>query len=197
MMMSASANAPEGAKAEPNLDKMTKKVQHLHKSKRFYEQIEFNSEQKLAITKSIIKLTDPIESCQLVERRSRRRSRFDDAAVVFYDNDRQPSNHPQSTTLYNSEREWSWAQESYARHGSSINIIFLSTLDAVGIMRGKIIRQPIEVSNFIGNRTFTIDFVNLDLTVGLIQVAHPFQVIDSQQATTWYFVSLGSIVIRL
>lgn len=46
--------------------------------------MDFSPEQRLAITKSIVKLTDPIESCELVERRSRRRGRFDDNAVVFY-----------------------------------------------------------------------------------------------------------------
>lgn len=57
--------------------------------------------------------------------------------------------------------------------GSSINIISLSTLDAVGVSREKIVRQPIEVSSFKGNKTSTIVFVSLDMTVGPIRTAYP------------------------
>lgn len=42
----------------------------------------------MAITKSIIELTDSTESCEMVKRKSTRRSRFDDYAAVFYDNNR-------------------------------------------------------------------------------------------------------------
>lgn len=78
MMVSALTNAPEAAKVEPNLDKMAERVQHLHKFRHFYGQMDLNLEQRLAITKSIIKLTDPAENCKLVKGRSRHRSKFDD-----------------------------------------------------------------------------------------------------------------------
>lgn len=70
----------------------------------------------------------------------------------------------------------------------SINIIFLLTLDVIGIPRDKIVRQPMEVSSFRGHKTFTIGFVNLVLTVGPIRVAHPFQAIDLCMS---YHVLLG------
>lgn len=63
---------------------------------------------------------------------------------------------------------------------SSINIISLSTLDAVGFPREKIIRQPIEVSSSRGHKTYTLGFVNLDFAIGSIRAAYPFQVINSQ-----------------
>lgn len=46
----------------------------------------------------------------------------------------------------------------------------------------KIVRHKniMEVSNFRGHKTFKIGFVTLDLTLGPIRAAHPFQVIDSQ-----------------
>lgn len=50
--------------------------------------MEFNPEQRLDITNSIIELNDPSESCEMVERRSRRNHRFNEDAIVFYDNDR-------------------------------------------------------------------------------------------------------------
>lgn len=71
--------------------------------------------------------------------------------------------------------------------GSSLYIISLSILNAVGILRDRITRQPIEPSSFRGNYTYTIGFVNLDLTVGPIPTAHKFHVTDSWTTfTTWY-----------
>lgn len=46
----------------------------------------FQAITRLAITKSIIVLTDASGSYSLVESRSRRNSRFEDNAIVFYDN---------------------------------------------------------------------------------------------------------------
>lgn len=39
----------------------------MYKCKQFYDQMDLNPERRLAITKSIIELTDPVESCDLVE----------------------------------------------------------------------------------------------------------------------------------
>lgn len=49
--------------------------------------------------------------------------------------------------------------------GSWLNIISLSVLDAVGVSQDRITRQPIEVSSFRDNCTYTMVFVNLDLIV--------------------------------
>lgn len=45
--------------------------------------MEFNLKQRLAIMKSIIELIDLVESYEMVERRYRRRSRFDKDAPSF------------------------------------------------------------------------------------------------------------------
>lgn len=85
MMVSVSANAPQAVEGEPNLDKMAEKLQHLHKFTLLrLGGLQFCSK---GSTKSIIKLTDLVESCELIEGRSKRRSRFDDDVVVFYNND--------------------------------------------------------------------------------------------------------------
>lgn len=49
--------------------------------------------------------------------------------------------------------------------GSSLNIISLSVPGEVGVPRDKITRQPIVVSGFRGNCTYTLGFVKLSLTV--------------------------------
>lgn len=57
---------------EPDLEKMAHRVQNLFKFKSFYDYIDFSLEQRLAIIKAIIMLTDPSGSSNIVERRSRR-----------------------------------------------------------------------------------------------------------------------------
>lgn len=53
---------------------------------------------------------------------------------------------------------------------------------------GPTTRQPIKVSSFRGNCIYIMVFVNLDLNVGPIRVAHKFHIIDSQ---TTYHLLLG------
>lgn len=76
-----------GTESKPDINQMAGRVQHLHKFKHFYDQMDFSPEQRLAISKSIIKLTDPAESGDLVKGRSRHRDRLDDCASIFYDDD--------------------------------------------------------------------------------------------------------------
>lgn len=52
--------------------------------------------------------------------------------------------------------------------GSSFNIISLFVLDALGVPRENMIRQPTEVLGFGGGRAHTYALVNLHLTVRLI-----------------------------
>lgn len=80
MVVSSSVDVPMHAEDEPDLDKM-EWVQNLFKFKHFYDQMDFVPEQRLAITKSIIELTDPSMSCGLVEKSSR--NRFDDCTILF------------------------------------------------------------------------------------------------------------------
>lgn len=141
--------------------------------------MDFNPEQRLAITKSIIELIDPAEKAQT-------QSRFDDDAAVFYDNDRRglPITHSRLLYITVSVNEVE-LKRAMLDPSSSIKIVSLSTLDAVGIPRDKIIRQPIKLSSFRGNKIFIIVFVNLDLTVGPMRAADPFQVIDTLPVVTW------------
>lgn len=53
--------------------------------------MDFNPKQTLAITKSIIELTDPSGSCGLVERRSKKNDRFNDGIIAFNDKKRRNS----------------------------------------------------------------------------------------------------------
>lgn len=63
-------------------------------------------------------------------------------------------------------------------NGTSINVIFLSTLDATGISREKIVRQP-KVSSFRGRKTFTVGFTNHDLT--------PWDWSEQRTSSMWLF----------
>lgn len=59
---------------EQDLDQRTLKVQELFKFKSVYDQMDFNSKQRLAITKAILELKDSTESVNFVERRTRKNS---------------------------------------------------------------------------------------------------------------------------
>lgn len=71
MMVSAPANAPKPTEGECDVDQVAERIQHVHKFKHFYDQMDFNPEQSLAITKSIIELIDSSEICGIVEGRPR------------------------------------------------------------------------------------------------------------------------------
>lgn len=132
MMVLTPASTTE-TEGEPDIDQMAGRVQHLHKFKHFYDQIDLTPSKGWP-SKSIIELTNPGESCDLVEGRSRHRGRFDDNAVGFYDDRRGlPTTHNRPlyvTASVNGVK----LKRAMLDPGSSINIISLSTLEAVGFI---------------------------------------------------------------
>lgn len=70
MMASHSkAEAEEVFEGEPNPDRMAKHVHNLFKFMNFYNQMDFNAEQRLAITMGIVELIDPSRDSGLVEQK--------------------------------------------------------------------------------------------------------------------------------
>lgn len=69
MMACHSATEAELAtsEGEPSTDDMTQRVQNSFKFRIFYDQMDFNSEQRLAITKIILELTDPTGDINLAD----------------------------------------------------------------------------------------------------------------------------------
>lgn len=57
---------------EPDIDRIAQWVQNLFKFKHYYDQMDFSPKQRLAISKSIIQLTDPSGSYGFVENRPRK-----------------------------------------------------------------------------------------------------------------------------
>lgn len=53
-----------------------------------------------------------------------------------------------------------------------------------------VVEQPIEVSGVIGSWSFTIGYINLDLTIGSMRAATRFYVID---ALTSYHLLIGAL----
>lgn len=114
--------------------------------------MDFNSEQKLAMTKSIIKLTKPSRSFGHVENRSRRISKFEDGVVVFYDNEQHNLPNTHNQPLYvTANMKGVELKRGMLDPGFSLNIISLSVLDPQVIPRDRITRQPIEVASFRGH----------------------------------------------
>lgn len=115
---------PRATRRESDLDKMTQQMQDLFKFKHFYD--DFNLQQRLTIIKSIIELRDPSDNLGLVENWSR--------IVVFHDNERHDlsstHNRPFHVTANVKGVE---LKRAIIDPGSSLNIVSLTILDAIGI----------------------------------------------------------------
>lgn len=109
--------------------------------------MDFNLEQRLAITKAIIELTDSSERSNLIKKKPKRNNRFEDSALVFYENNRKDvstqHNRPLHITTKVREIE---LKRVLLDVGSSLNSISLNVLDNIRIPRENIQMQPFEVS---------------------------------------------------
>lgn len=64
--------------------------------------------------------------------------------------------------------------------GSSLNIMSLSTLEALKIPRRRTLNHPVKVSGFGGKASFTIGYINLDRTIGPMRAATHFHVTNAR-----------------
>lgn len=112
----------------------------------------------------------------LGDRMSRESNRFEDGAVVFYENI--DYIFPVITICPCMCIRDVELKRAIIDPRSSLNIISLCVLEVARTPRDRITRQPIEC-HFGGNCIYTLSFVNLDLTSGLMRAAHRFHVIDS------------------
>lgn len=56
--------------------------------------------------------------------------------------------------------------------GSSLNNIPISILEAVGNPRDRIVEQPVEVFSFGGGASFTFEYINIELIIGIMRAAY-------------------------
>lgn len=142
--------------------------------------MDFDSKQRIAITKAILELTDSIEGVNLIEKRTRKSNRFENNLLVFYENNRRdvPTQHNRPLYVIANVRDVE-LKRVLLDAGSSLNIVSLDVLEDIGVPRKRIQKQPFEASSFNGSRTYTVGSISLDLTVGPIQAAQRFHVIDS------------------
>lgn len=109
----------------------------------------------------------------LAKRRLRGGNRFEDHAMAFYEKDKHviPIHHnkPSYMTAHACSVE---LRRAMVDVGSSLKIMPLCTLEAMGIPRDRIIKQFTEVSGFGGSASIVVGFIKLDLTIGPVQVAN-------------------------
>lgn len=96
--------------------------------------MDFSPEQTLAITNTIIELIVLSGNTNFAEKRSRRSSKFEDGEVVFYENEwpNLPSQHNHPLYMTARARDVELKRDTL-NQGSSLNIMSLSVLDAVGV----------------------------------------------------------------
>lgn len=114
---------------ESDLDQRALKVQELFKFNSFYNQMDFSPRQRLAITKAIMDLTGSTERVNFVEKRAGKNNRFEDNALVFYENNRRdvPTQHNRPLYITTRVRDTEM-RRVLVDAGSSLNIISLDGL---------------------------------------------------------------------
>lgn len=158
----------DGTGGQTSVDDTTQQVQNSFTLRNFYNQMDVNPEQCLAITKAILLLTGSTRDSNLAERKAKKGRKFEDTSLTFFFLKRYARSiwPPQSTLVYNELHQRRWIKRATVDTGSSINIISLPVLKTTRVSRDKIVKQPIMVAGFAGIVSFTLDHINLDLTIG-------------------------------
>ncbi|XP_059664138.1 uncharacterized protein LOC132309894 [Cornus florida] len=79
-------------------------------------------------------------------------------------------------------------KHAFLDNGSSINVMPLSTFRKAGILKDRLVKEPIEVAGFGNDLRRMMGYVNVDLAVNKFQASTKFYVIDSN---TSYHILLG------
>lgn len=110
----------------------------------------------MAITKSIIELTDPSRNYGLVERSRDRTKNSSMSQSCFMIMSGATSLAATIDALCHHLCKWIEIKRSMLDHGSSIDIMSFSVFDAVGIPEERITRQPNKLSSFRGHNSYTL-----------------------------------------
>lgn len=105
--------------------------------------MDFNSKQRLVITKATLELTDSTESVNFVERRIGKNGRFEDNALVFHENNLRDVPTQDNMPLYITANVRDVELKRVLLDaGLSLSIFLLDVLDDIGVPREKIQKQP-------------------------------------------------------
>lgn len=72
--------------------------------------------------------------------------------------------------------------------GASINLMPLTTFRAIGIPENRIVKAPIAITGFGGDKKESLGYVVVDLVVGPIRAATKFHIIEADPI---YHIILG------
>lgn len=174
---------PYATEGEVDLDRMAQRVTTLLKFKHFYDQIDFKPYQRLAITKSIIELIGPqvVATVLRIGRDEAPNSRMTRLCYTT-------TSSATTTLVHHCECERGRAWEGYAQPVILTEDRLFGSLGCNQHPTWKDKKTVDRGIDFRGHSTYTMVFVNLDLTMGSMRVAHKFHVIDSQ---TTYHQLLG------
>ncbi|XP_028080309.1 uncharacterized protein LOC114281924 [Camellia sinensis] len=144
---------------------------------------------RLEVTKALINISE-VHHTKAVEAKEYvpRRIQEDYGAITFSEADRAypfPHNRPLFVTAYINDAEF---ERAFLDGGASINIITTDTFAKAGIPESRMVRQPITVTGFGGEKKVTKGHVVVDLAVDEIRSATKFHVI---KVDTNYHMILG------
>ncbi|CAL5386670.1 unnamed protein product [Camellia sinensis] len=179
----------ESPRVEKDPDHYAKTLQDCVKFKQFFDQLGLSKEARTEITKSIINIAEAHhEGCMSTEGSIPRKAKEQSSAITFSEVDRKylfSHNRPLYVTAFINGVEF---KRAFLDSGASINIMTRATLEKAGISEERIVKQPIVITGFGGERRVTIGCVTVDLAVGEIRSATKFHIIDSE---TNYHIILG------
>ena len=179
----------EPPRVEKDPDHYAKTLQDCVKFKQFFDQLGLSREARTEITKSIINIAEAHhEECMSTEGSIPRKAKEQSSAITFSEADRKypfSHNRPLYVTVFINGVEF---KRAFLDSGASINIMTRATLEKAGISEERIVKQPIVITGFGGERRVTIGCVTVDLAVGEIRSATKFHIIDSEAN---YHIILG------
>ncbi|XP_028112623.1 uncharacterized protein LOC114310742 [Camellia sinensis] len=107
-----------------------------------------------------------------------RKAKEQSSAITFFETDWMypfSHNHPLYVTVYINEVEF---KKAFLDSGAFINIMTRATLEKARISEESIVKQPIVITGFGGERRVTMGCVTIDLAIKEIRLGTKFYIID-------------------
>ena len=183
-------NPVEVGKSEGSFHPSTvKTLQKNPKFRSLFNQLGFGPKARRVATKSLMSIaTDSGMECFTAESHTSRAFLETTNAITFTDEDMEVEHPDHRRPLYlMATRNCVQIRKALVDTGASLNLIALSTLEAVGLVDRRILRAPMEITGFGGSVESIEGYVQLALRVGPIVALTRFHVIN----VVSYHVLLG------
>lgn len=173
----------------PDPNSSVRTLQNSAKFRTFFDGFGFTPTTRLEMTKAIMNITEVHQkACMPVEGSVLQTIRDESNLITFTDADRQVPflhNRPLYVTACVNSVE---LKRVFLDDGASINLMPLSTFKMAGIPKNRIVKNPIAITGFGGDKRESLGYVVVDLIVGAIHSTTKFHLINADPN---YHIILG------